>query len=94
MAFYCRAILGAFFQSLYFVLERAASVVLIVWALNIVYKAVLSNPDTGCALTSVVRDITCRNASHLMQPMTNGCDIYVSVRDVLCPTMFRTQWYL
>ena len=79
------------FQTLF---DFVLTAFLLAVTLNIAFAFIQSDPYTGCALSSVVRDITCRNASSLMQPMTQGCDIYVTVRDAICPPLFRTQWYL
>jgi len=85
-----------FFYNLYLHLEFVAVMLMLTVTLNFAFAFV--DPYTGCALSSVVRDIACPSASYLsppfMPPFTQACDAYVSIRHSLCPPMFRTQWYL
>jgi len=55
-----------------------------------------SNPDTGCALVSVARDVMCPNnvINTLTLTPTTGCNVYTSLRETLCPLQFRARWYL
>jgi hypothetical protein len=76
---------------LFIIADFFAVLTLFFMAGAIIYATFFKDPNMGCVFSSYLRDHACPVGS---LPETDGCKLYESVSNAICPVMYRMSWDL